>query len=33
LSAALARGSRAGGGEETMKVALTIGQAQGQRQS
>jgi transglutaminase-like putative cysteine protease len=33
LSAALARGSRAGGGEETMKVALTIGQAQSQRQN
>lgn len=33
LSAAPVRASRAVGGEETMKVALTVGQAQGQRQS
>jgi transglutaminase-like putative cysteine protease len=33
LSAAPARGSRAGGGEETIKVALVINQAQSQRQS
>jgi transglutaminase-like putative cysteine protease len=33
LGAAPARGSRAGGGEETQTVALTIGQGQSQRQS
>jgi transglutaminase-like putative cysteine protease len=33
LSAAPARGSRGGGGDETIKVALVIDQAQSQRQS
>src|SRR5579863_587265 len=33
LSAAPVRGSQVGGGEETQKIALTIGQAQSQRQS
>jgi transglutaminase-like putative cysteine protease len=33
LSAAPARGSRAGGVDETIKVALVVNQAQSQRQS